>query len=191
MQRASAIGVAILSLLLVGCATVNLESGAALEAEKLEMQFDGKGGWSEIEYHVSPDSVPAEVKQAMDELHPGGAFTGAERETHAGQLYYELTREVQGMEVEAMFKPDGTLFQEEIQVAENKVPAAIRTAARGAIEGASVTKWEEIRDKDRKVFEYHVKMAKGGKHYKVLVSLEGKLLAVYREIPAEVEVRSR
>jgi hypothetical protein len=176
-------------VLLPACgSSARFSAEEAMGAQKVEMQFNAKGKLVEVEYHISPDQVPDTVRQAMDALHPGGRFTGAEKETHKGKLYYELTRVVMGMEVEAMFLPDGTLYQEEVQVREHTVPEAVRETARAALAGARVTKWEEIRDMDRKLIEYHVKMASGGMNYKVLIALDGKLINIYREIPAELEV---
>jgi hypothetical protein len=166
-----------------------LDAKDMLAAVKIEMLIGPEGNPEEIEYHIPPADVPEAVKKAMDKLHPGGPFTGAEKEMNEGILYYELTREVGGLEAEAMFLPDGTLHQEEIEVAAGKVPEAVKAGAEKAVAGATVKKWEEIRDKDRKLFEYHVKMAKGDKHYKVMLGTDGTLLGVYREIPAEIEVK--
>ncbi|MHC4547456.1 MAG: hypothetical protein ACYTEZ_01655 [Planctomycetota bacterium] len=160
----------------------------AMAAEQVEMALDARGRPTEVEYHISPDQVPEAVRQAMDKLHPGGAYSGAEKEWNDGKLYYELTRKVKGMDVEAMFTPEGVLHQEEIQVAENTVPGAVQTAARSSVSGARVAKWEEIRGPDRNLIEYHVKMQTRGRKYKVIVSLDGQVMAVYRETPAEIEI---
>ena len=69
-----------------------------------EMQVDGRGMPTEIEYHIAPSEVPAAVQSAMRQLYPGASFTGAEHETHAGQKYWELTVTVNGHDVEAMFQ---------------------------------------------------------------------------------------
>ena len=165
-----------------------LDTGDALAAESIELQVTAAGNMGEIEYHIDPMAVPAAVRTAMDELHPGGAYTAAEKEVNDGVLYYELSRTAGGMEVEAMFTPDGRLHSEEVEVAGTAVPEVVRTTAMDARSGAMVTKWEEIRDGDRRVFEYHVKMTSGGKNWKVMVAPSGTLLAIYREIPAEIEV---
>ncbi|MFQ5844194.1 MAG: hypothetical protein ACE5JG_04320 [Planctomycetota bacterium] len=177
------------ALVLTACQTAGWDNQDALAADKLEIQLTEHGKRVEVEYHVSPDKVPAAIRRAMDGLHPGGAFTGAERERHGSVLYYELTRKVDGMEVEAMFNVDGTLHSEEVQVAADKVPAAVKAAAMGSLLGASADKWEEIRDSGRRVTQYHVKMKRGANRYKVILSTDGKVLAIYREVPAEVEVR--
>lgn len=124
----------------------------------------------------------------MDRLHPGGEFTGAERETNNGILYWELSREVDGMEVEAMFLPDGTPHSQEIQVKADAVPEAVQKAAAAAVDGGTVNVWEEIKDGQGTLLEYHVKMSKGDEAFKVIISTDGKHLGSLREIPAEIEV---
>jgi hypothetical protein len=160
----------------------------AVSAEKLELQLDDLGQPIELEYHIAPGDVPPAVRDAMDALHPGGEFIGAEKEWSGGEVYYELTREVEGMEVEAMFRPDGGLYQEELEVGEDRVPDPVREAARNALSEAVVDKWEEIRDGSRTLQEYHVKMSRAGQRFKVRVDPSGNLLGTLREIPAEIEV---
>jgi hypothetical protein len=171
------------------CASSGWSSMDALVAESVEMQVTDLGQMAEVEYHIRPDQVPAVVRQSMDKLHPGGPYTGAEKEYEGGSLFYELTRPVGGMEIEAMFTPEGKLHSEEIEVSQNKVPTVVQNRAKNAIAGATITKWEEIRDGEQLLREYHVKMTKGGMKYKVMITPTGRLVAVYREIPAEIEVR--
>lgn len=159
----------------------------ALGAEKIEMQVDREGRPVEIEYHITPDQAPAAVRAAMDKLHPGGRAVAGEKETVDGTLYWELSKEVDGLDVEAMFLPDGTLHSEEVEVRAASVPAAVRAAATARF-GAELGTWEEIRDGDRKLVEYHAKGTKGGKNYKLRLGLDGAFLGMVREVPAEIEV---
>lgn len=191
MKRHSSAGLASIlgCLLLTGCQTApSVDVNHAQAARKLEMQIDAGGRTVEVEYHISPDLVPQAVRDAMDRLHPGGAFTGAEREQHDGQLYYELSRSIAGREVEAMFTEDGALFSEEIEVTTANVPALIQDRIEERFPNGNVTAWEEVRDGDRELVEYHVKVAASGKNYKAVVSLAGVVEKVLREIVAEVEV---
>ncbi len=173
-----------------GCGTSHgkWESDHAAAARKLEVQVDKNGRHTEVEYHIPPSEVPGPVRAAMDQLHPGGPYEDAEREWDGGKLYYELARRVQGLEVEAMFSPDGQLHSEEIQVPMNRVPEVVRTAALSSLSGAQATMWEEIRDSKREIVEYHVKLSRGTDKYKAMLSTDGKLLGIVREVPAEIEV---
>lgn len=178
----------IVAILLPACGGARWNNEDALQAKKIEMSMNAQGKPMEVEFHISPGQVPEPVRAAMDKLHPGGPFTGAEKEWNNGKLYYELTREVKGMEVEAMFTPDGQLYQQEISVPQSKIPAGVQTACRAALSGGKVRNWEEIRDAENALLEYHVKMARGGKNYKLMVTTDGRVTSVYREIPAEIEV---
>ena len=160
----------------------------ARRAVKIEIQMDKAGRVGEIEFHVDPDQVPSAVRVAMDNLHPGGPYVGAEKEREDGVLYYELTREVDGLEMEAMFHPDGKLHSEEIQVAVDKVPVAVQAAIAEVYSDAKVSKWEEIRDGNRALIEYHVKLESGGRKYKAVVTTGGVFVEAFHEILAEVEV---
>ncbi|RKY19989.1 MAG: hypothetical protein DRQ55_09130 [Planctomycetota bacterium] len=142
----------------------------------------------EVEYHVHPDGVPAAVHAAMDALFPSGPIVGAEKEWNDGILYWELSREVDGYEIEAMFLPDGTLHQLEIGVDPTFVPDAVRTTAAQAVAGAVPDKWEEIRDGARVLTEYHVKLSRADDRFKVVIAIDGALMAVFREVPAELEL---
>lgn len=157
-------------------------------ATKIEIQMDKAGRIGEIEFHVDPARVPAAVRAAMDALHPGGPFTGAEKERQDGVLYYELTREVNGLEVEAMFTPDGKLHSEEIEVAEAAVPGAVKAAVATAYPDATVSKWESIHNAARALVEYHVKLVSGGQKVKVMVTPGGAITGAMLEVPAEIEV---
>jgi len=192
-MHAKNVAVVVLVLALTaGCRTTKSRAGAwdgaeALAAEKIEMQVDEHGRTVELEYHVAPSVVPQAVHAAMDRLHPGGSVVDAEREYVGGQLYWELTKEIGGREVEAMFRPDGTLYREEIEVSASEIPSAVQEAVRARLRG-QVTKWEAIRDAERRVIEYHAKGTRDGKSYKVIAGLDGNVLGMVREVPAEIEV---
>lgn len=174
--------------LLAACAShAEWHAEEAQSAEMIEVSVDSNGRPLETEFHVSPDEVPAVVREAMDRLHPGGSATGAEKEYVGSSLYWEITKSVDGREVEAMFHPDGTLHSQELEVAADAVPDAVRSAVADTKLG-DVTKWEEIRDAEGALVEYHVKLSSAGKNYKLRVAAAGTVLAVLREVPAEIEI---
>ena len=160
----------------------------ALDTTSLELTLGPDGYPAEIEYHIDPAKVPENIRAAMDGLHPGGPFTDAEREWTDGVMYYELSRVVGGREVEAMFSLDAVLFSEEIEVRREQVPDAVHEALADRYPVARINKYEEIRDASRTVVEYHVKLNDGGKKYKVALSLEGAIIGVWTETPAEIEL---
>lgn len=184
------------TVLLVACVAVLAFADAlsgwdiddARMAQKLELQVDKLGNVTELEYHIDPAQVPQVVRDAMDALHPGGDYAGAEKERQAGVLYYELTRVVDGREVEAMFTPAGVLHAEEVEVDASAVPEPVKAAIQTAYPEGTVDKWEEIRNDEREVVEYHVKLTEAGRKVKVTVSKEGVIQGAVFEIPAEIEV---
>lgn len=178
----------LLSLALAGCAgTAPWRNDQALAARKLEVLVDRKGRVVEVEYHVDPSEVPDAVRDAMERLHPGGRTTGAERELAGEELGYELAKEIDGRAVEALFLADGTLVAEEVEVVAASVPGAVRAAVAKRTPGP-VAKWEEVRDGERELVEYHAKTTSDGVRLKLRVSPRGKLLGVVREVDAEIEV---
>ena len=179
---------AVLPCLAGACAVSGWDAGSAGRCESIEMAVDAKGRPIEIEYHISPDQVPRAVQDAMSALYPGEEFTGAEHETHGGQLYWELTVTTGGYDVEAMFEPDGTLFSQEIEVPKESVLEPVQRAGETAFQGGEVTAWEEIRDGKQALTEYHVKIKADGKNYKVAISRGGAITSVVREVQAEIEV---
>jgi len=167
---------------------MGIDVAVALDATSLELTLGPDGYPAEIEYHIDPAEVPAEIRAAMDELHSGGPFTDAEREFNDGVMYYELSRLVGGREVEAMFSLDAVLFSEEIEVRREQIPDAVHEVLADRYPVARINKYEEIRDGSRTVVEYHVKLDDGGKKYKVALSLEGEIIGIWTETPAEIEL---
>ena len=168
-----------------------IDVAEARRANKVEIQFDRDGSMTEVEYHVPPGEIPEGVREAMDRLHPGGPFTDAEREMHDGQMLYELSRTVDGLEVEAMFDANGALRSEEVEVRAEAVPEGVRAAVRDRFPGGVVDKYEEIRDGSRRLVEYHVKVDVSGVRHKLILSTSGAVRGDFLEIEAEVEVPAR
>ena len=195
MKTTSLVPALLGAIVLTGCQSTTLcqrslliDVGEARSARKIEIQVDARGGIVEVEYHADPASIPEIVRQAMDRLHPGGPFTDAERELNDGVLYYELSREVDGLEVEAMFTAGGELFSEEVEVRAGDVPQAIRDAITAHLPGGTVAKYEEIRNGSRELVEYHVKLDEDGRRHKLILSLEAQVMGDFLELVAEIEV---
>lgn len=164
----------------------NLADGG--RAEKIEMALGPAAQPLEVEYHLPAEAVPPAVHAAMEARHPGGTVLGAEKEVSGGRLYWELAKEIEGYKVEAMFRPDGTLYEEEIEIPEAQVPAAVRDATRAAWPDGRVKAWEVIRDARGAIVEYHVKLDSSGRAVKAIVAPGGTVRGARYEVPAEIEV---
>lgn len=168
---------------------------AATASETLKVPADGRieiavgrsGTVEEVEFHVPPASVPEAVRQAAAWL--AGAPESAEIEYVGGRKYYELSgRGEGGRAVEAMFYPDGTLYQLELERDAAAAPPGVAEQARAWGGAGEITSWEEIQDARRRTSGWHVKKTVQGIRYKLIFSAAGELQRVYRETPAEIEV---
>jgi len=185
--------IAVGALLITGCANLDrlpdvTENVDQLPAEGLiELRVDADGKIQEVEYHISPEYLPAKVVKAVDALMPGAAID-AEKEYHRDGIYYEVSKKSNGRDAEVMVHPNGKLHSKELEVPEAEIPASVLAGADRAVPFGTVTKRETILDKDGHLVEYHVKKTVDGKKYKIRLALGGKVLEVLREVPAEIEV---
>ena len=70
-----------------------------------------------------------------------------------------------------------------------EVPVIVMERAQSVLIGGDLKKAEKILDADRNPLEYHFKLEKNGKKYKLVVSLmEDAPVVLYRETLAEIEV---
>jgi len=184
---AAALAAGVLLASACGSTTPDWNNADALSSHSIEVLLDGSARPVEIEYHIAPELVPAHVMASMETLHPGGEVVAAEKEFIGGDLFWEISKEIDGREVEAMFRQTGELHSEELEIPASEVLESLQAAVRFHL-GGTVTKWEEIRDEDRELVEYHVKVISAGQNYKLTLSTGGEVLGVVREIPAEIEV---
>jgi len=176
------------ALSLAGCHSgAAVDNDWALKAASIEAAVDAGGRFAEIEYHISPDEVPVQVRDAMMQLRPGGTLTAAEYEINGGREYYELTTQVMGRDTEAMFRPDGTLHSLEVEIDPQSAPAITKSVA-ATWPGSRLKSVEEIRNDAQELVEYHVKIDAGGKSLKVMVGPDGMVKSAVRETVAELEV---
>lgn len=180
-------------VLAVGCATGRFPADTAANARLaapdglIEFAVDDRGGVLEVEFHVPLAALPAEVRAAAEREMPGGQVLDCEKEYHGRKVYWEVTKRIGGREQEVLFDGSGKPVGWEIEVDAASAPAAVLQAADEAV-GGSRTKVEEIRDGEKRLVEYHVKKTDRGVRYKLVVTPEGKVLRIWREMKAEIEV---
>jgi len=177
----------------VGCATGRFPADTAADARLVapdglvEFAVDDRGRVREVEFHVPLAVLPAEIRAAAEREMPGGQVLDCEKEYDGRKVYWEVTKRIGGKEQEVLFDASGRPVAFEIEVDAAAVPAAVLRAADAAV-GGSRTKVEEIRDGDRRLVEYHVKKTDRGVRYKLVVTPEGKVAKIWREMKAEIEV---
>jgi len=146
------------------------------------------GSVTEVEYHITKEALPEKVKAAADEMFPGSIIVDAEKEYQGDELFYEVTKKKGAQEFEVMMTPKGKPYRMEIEAKPTEVPAEILAAADKAVPGGMRKKVEKILDGEENLLEYHIKKEVKGIKYKILVTTEGEVHAVYRETLAEIEI---
>jgi len=180
--------------LLTGCASHYFPSSTSRDVlivppdGKVEFAVDEDGRVEEVEFHCKPAELPQAVLQAADLAYSGGRIVDCEKEHRDGDVYYEVTKEINGREFEVLVTPEGVIERREIEVDAGSLPQAVNAAADQAVPGGRRTKSEEIRDRENKLEEYHVKIERQGLRFKVVLTPEGRVLRVARETLAEIEV---
>ncbi|MCC6672645.1 MAG: hypothetical protein IT458_16390 [Planctomycetes bacterium] len=192
-MRTSILGLA----LLTGCATHHFPAATTNDVHlvqpdgRVEFAVDESGRVLEVEFHCRAEDVPEAVRAAFGKMFPGARAGDCEKEYNGGKLFYEMSLNQDGRDHEVMFTPEGKVHSHEVEVDPARLPAAVVQAAAKAVPNGRQTKTEEIRDGDGKLLEYHVKLERDGRKYKVAVATDGKVLKTVRETPAEIEVPVR
>lgn len=190
-MRAAAILAA--AVLAAGCVTYSFPPRTPAETArlgpkgKIEAQIDAKGRIVDLEFHVPPTELPAAVVEAADRVIGEGPVLDAEREFVDGVAYWEVVKRVGGKEVEVLFDAAGRPRSWEIEIDPGEAPPNVLAAAEAAAPGAR-RKVEKILGAARELVAYHVKTAGEQGRYKVEVSPRGEVVAVWREVDAEIEV---
>lgn len=180
-------------VLAIGCATGRFPGDMAEDAKLVapdglvEFAVDEHGGVLEVEFHVPLAALPAEVRAAAEREMPGGQVLDCEKEHDGGKVYWEVTKRIGGKEQEALFDDSGRVIAWELEVDAASVPAAVLQAADEAV-GGRRTKVEEIRDGEKRLVEYHVKKTDRAVRYKLVVTPAGRVVRIWREMTAEIEV---
>ena len=183
-----------LCLLLFGCASHHFPVSVSKDVEivpadrGIEVAVDSMGRVLEVEFHCRPDVVPQAAMRAVESVVPGGEILDCEKEYHGGVIYYEVSKRVDGREVEVMVTPEGRIHRREIQVMASQVPDVVLESAGKTIAGATRTQVEEIRGGANELLEYHVKVEHSGVKYKIVLTIGGKVTTVLRETMAEIEI---
>jgi uncharacterized membrane protein YkoI len=156
----------------------------------VEMGAGRDGRLKEIEFHVPYATLPEAVRTALETLVPGGEVLDAEVEIVGARRLYEVTKRIDGREVEVLVDAAGRPVEWESEIDPAAAPPAVLASARAAVPG-NVTAVEEIRDPARTLLAYHIKIDDAGKRYKLALSPSGAVREVRREMRAEIEVLVR
>ena len=152
----------------------------------IELELERDGTVREMEAEVAIEAVPAAILDAVRASHPTGRIVGAERELTAGGKGWEVQVQEGGRDLELVFDERGERIESERSLSRSEAPAAVLQAAERAVPGGVFRSVEAVEQGGRSV--YHVKLAKGGASYKVVLAADGKVERKVREHRAEIEV---
>lgn len=157
----------------------------------IEIELERNGTIREMEAEISPDQLPAVVREAALQKAPGGTITGAEREVKQSGNCWEVKVSHQGRGWEFVVDDGGKVVEIEKELRRDEAPAAVLTAADQAIPGGMFVSVEVIQTMmsgDKTETCYHVKKKRDGASYKIVLDPEGKVLRKVREARAEIEI---
>ncbi len=152
----------------------------------IEIEVDRDGSIREMEADIDPADLPAAVRAAAMAMAPGGTITGAEREFTLTAPAWEVKIDDAGVAKEFVVDEQGNVIESEREIARAEAPAAVLAAADAAVAGGEFVSVEVIEHGTGT--EYHVKKARGGARYKVVVAPDGTVLRAVREQRAEIEI---
>jgi hypothetical protein len=158
---------------------------------RVEFAIDASGRVREVEFHCRAEDVPPAVRAAADRILPGGTVEDCEKEHVGGVVYWEVSKRIDGRKQEVMLTADGRVHSKEIEIDPATAPQAVVQAAAQAVLNGRFVSIEEIRDAKERLQEYHVKMEREGRKYKLVLDPQGKVLETVRETLAEIEVPVR
>jgi uncharacterized membrane protein YkoI len=127
------------------------------------------------EEKIPLDKVPKAVLDAVKAKYPAGELKGAEKETEDGKTVYEIALKDKGQNIEATFKPDGTLVSIEKEIALKDLPKAVAEALDAKYPKATVNKVEEETEGDKVTYELQLVTA-DKKHLEVVFDPTGKVV---------------
>lgn len=155
-------------------------------ARKASFWATSNGRWSRYAVHVDRAAVPDWVHAMADAKLGRGLDLEYEVELYPdGTEVYEIYRTVDGREKQLSVKADRSVYYVGTEQDVSKLPEGVT----GAIRELKELVVERCMLKESPVLsEYHLKATLEKQPCRVRVSRDGKLIAVQRRIPAEVEV---
>ncbi|MHC4852444.1 MAG: PepSY-like domain-containing protein [Planctomycetota bacterium] len=152
----------------------------------IEVELDRNGAIREMEADIPTSDLPANIREAAMAKAPGGEIKGAEREITAAGTGWEVKMKHQGRMWEFVMDNDGKILETEKELTKDEAPAAVLQAADRAISGGTFVSVELIERGDES--EYHVKKARDGASYKIVLTADGTVKRKVREAKAEIEI---
>ena len=155
-------------------------------ARKASLWTTADGRWSRYTVEVDKSALPDWVHAMADARLGRGPDLRYEIERYPdGGEVYEVYRKLDGREAQLSVKPDRSLYYVGTEQAADKLPEAVAAAIK-TLPGVVVEHC--VLKEGPTVAEYHLKATVEKAPCRIRVSKDGKLIAVQRKLPAEVEV---
>jgi hypothetical protein len=120
---------------------------------------------------ITPDKVPAPVKQAFAKKFP--AATDAKYEMEKKD--YEITFKDKGVEMSANYSPIGKWLETETAITESDLPEEVSNAVAKDFAGFKISEVAKIETPDKPII-YEMDLKKGNEGYKAQLSPKGDVL---------------
>jgi hypothetical protein len=165
-----------------------LQALASPHAAKSNFFVSADGKIVRSSVHMKREGIPAWVHAMADEKLGIGEDVEYEVEVYPdGSEVYEVYRKIGGRQRQLSVKTDKTVYYIGTEHDRKSMPPSIAAALR-KIDGFEMK--ECVAKEGATFFEYHVKGVMRGSPHRARLAKDGRLIALQRRIPSEVEVES-
>jgi hypothetical protein len=152
------------------------------------LEVDASGKVISYAAQIDPAAVPAVCRDAIEKAHPGGKVQFAEKEIIDGKTYFELSKEIDGLRVEALATPEGAVIGGERVLPQKEIPADVVAAANKLVPEGEVIAVERIHGPESLgAPEHHVKKQISGEVVRIRVTDKGAV-EVLRKLKTDLKV---
>ncbi|UCE01488.1 MAG: PepSY-like domain-containing protein [Candidatus Latescibacterota bacterium] len=176
----------LLALSLVSCQAAE----RAPEASEAAVSHETPAPEAQIpppERDVTEAEVPQAVLAAFNQAYPGAHVKGYSEEVSEGNLYYEVSFEFQGRQLDVIFDPDGITNTIEEQIPVDALPEKMRQTIEQEFAEFSYERAETVQKGSERYFEALVVDAKNGMMHEMVFSPGGDLIERQAKKPGEID----
>ena len=130
----------------------------------------------QTEKGITEKELPQEVMTAFETSYPGASVQGYAREMDKGKMYYEISFEFKGAQIDILYNPEGEVVERETTISEEEMPVQIRDAVMKEVPDYSLILIERIEKDNQLYYEAKVQDTRSGSRYELFFSESGELL---------------
>lgn len=114
--------------------------------------------------------------QVFNQEYPGATIKKYVEETEDGQKFCEISCEFEGRKIDAIYKPEGSVFAIEEVIPADELPDVMNQAIAKEFQQFSIELAEKIEKEGKQFFEVKLLNTKNQKKYELLFAADGKLI---------------